>query len=165
MPLVYDELRQLAKRAMRRESAGHTLQPTALVHEVYLRLVDSKTVSWQNRAHFFGVAATLIRRILVEHARRRDAVKRGSGQTKISLDEAISFAEESDVNLIALDDALTDLAAVDLRQSRIVELRFFGGLNIEETAAVIDVSPRTVKREWSMAKAWLYGELKKGVVM
>jgi RNA polymerase sigma factor (TIGR02999 family) len=161
MPLVYDELRQIAARYLRREHPGHTLQTTALVHEAYLRLIDQKHVNWQNRAHFFGIAAQMMRRILVDHARGQRTDKRGGGATKLSLDEAIGLAEEREVDLVALDDALTNLAAMDAQQSRIVELRFFGGLTVEEVAEVIGVSPATVKREWSMAKAWLYRELGK----
>ncbi len=161
MPLVYNELRHLASRYLRRERAGHTLQTTALVHEAYLRLIDQNQVTWQNRAHFFGVAAQMMRRILVDHAREQHAEKRGGGAPRLSLDEAIGLAGERGVNLIALDDALSALAAIDPQQSRIVELRFFGGLTVEETAEVLGVSPATVKREWSMAKAWLYREISK----
>lgn len=161
MPLVYNELRHLASRYLRRERAGHTLQTTALVHEAYLRLIDQNQVTWQNRAHFFGVAAQMMRRILVDHAREQHAEKRGGGAPRLSLDEAIGLAGERGVNLIALDDALSALAAIDPQQSRIVELRFFGGLTVEETAEVLGVSPATVKREWSMAKAWLHREISK----
>jgi RNA polymerase sigma factor (TIGR02999 family) len=159
MPLVYSELRRLAGRYLRQERSNHTLESTALVHEAYLRLVDQKRVQWQNRAHFFGVASQLIRRILVDHARAHQAVKRGSGAFKLSLDEAVAEAEKRDLDLVALDDALNSLADLDPQQSRIVELRFFGGLSIEETAEVVHVSPATVKRDWSSAKAWLYREM------
>jgi RNA polymerase sigma factor (TIGR02999 family) len=160
MPLVYDELRRLAASYMRRERPDHTLQSTALVHEAYLRLVDQRSVKWQNRTHFFGVAAQLIRRLLVDHARTHQAAKRGAAY-KLSLDEAIDVPEQRDVSLLALDDALNTLAAMDPQQSRIVELRFFGGLSIEETAEVVGISPATVKRDWTLAKAWLYREMLK----
>ena len=159
MPLVYDELRRLADHYLRRERPDHTLQPTALVHEAYLHLIDQRRVDWQNRAHFFGVAAQLMRRILVDHARRHRASKRGGFQQKLTLDEAVDYSQPRDVDLIALDDALDALAQLDARQSRIVELRFFGGLTIEETAEALSVSPATVKAEWKMAKAWLRREI------
>jgi len=155
-PLVYGELRRLAGRYLRRERSDHTLQSTALVHEAYLRLVDQRNVQWQNRAHFFGVAAQLIRRILVDYARSHQTLKRGAGACKLSLDEAIGAPEKRDLNVVALDDALDDLAKIDPQQSRIVELRFFAGLSIEETAEVLKISPATVKRDWVVAKAWLY---------
>ena len=158
-PLVYDELRTLAGRYLRRERPDHTLQSTALVHEAYLRMVDQRQVRWQNRAHFFGVAAQIIRRILVDHARSHKAEKRGADAVKLSLDEAMAVPEERQVDLVALDDSLNSLASFDVQQGRIVELRFFGGLSIEETAAVLGVSPATVKRDWAMAKAWLYREI------
>jgi len=158
-PLVYAELRRLAGRYLRRERPGHTLQSTALVHEAYLRLVDQHSVQWQNRAHFFGVAAQLIRRILVDHARSHQAQKRGAAAVKLSLDEAIALPENQDLNLVALDEALEGLAKIDPQQSRIVELRFFTGLSIEETAEVLGISPATVKRDWTTAKAWLYRTL------
>jgi RNA polymerase sigma factor (TIGR02999 family) len=154
---VYDDLRRLAAKYMRNERGDHTLQATALVHEAYIRLVDWKNVSWQNRARFFAVAAQVMRKILVDNARAKNAGKRG-GQ-KNSLDEAVSFAEEKELNLIALDEALSNLEKLDTRQARIVELRFFGGLSIEETAYVLDVSATTVKREWTFAKAWFQREL------
>jgi RNA polymerase sigma factor (TIGR02999 family) len=154
---VYDDLRRLAAKYMHNERGDHTLQATALVHEAYIRLVDWKNVSWQNRAHFFAVAAQVMRKILVDNARAKNAGKRG-GQ-KISLDEAVSFAEEKELNLIALDEALLNLEKLDERQARIVELRFFGGLSIEETAYVLSVSETTVKREWTFAKAWFQREL------
>lgn len=159
MPLVYDELRRLADHYLRQERADHTLQPTALVHEAYLKLVDQTRVDWQNRAHFFGVAAQIMRRILVDHARRHRASKRGGFQQKLTLDEAVDYSQPRDVDLVALDDALNALAQLDARQSRIVELRFFGGLSIEETAEALGVSPATVKVDWSMAKAWLRREI------
>jgi RNA polymerase sigma factor (TIGR02999 family) len=159
LPLVYHELRRLAERHLRREAPGHTLQATALVHEAYLRLVDQQQVTWQSRAHFFGVAANLMRQILMQHARAKHAEKRGGQQRKLYLDEAGVIAAGQDLDLVALDDALNDLAAVAPRQSRVVELRFFGGLSVEETAAVLDISPATVKREWNMAKAWLHREI------
>lgn len=161
-PLVYAELRRLANRYLRRERPDHTLQSTALVHEAYLRLIDSNNVQWQNRAHFFAVSAQLIRHILIDHARARQAEKRGSGGLKLSLDEAIATPGEKDMDLVALDDALKDLAKIDPEQSRIVELRFFAGLSIEETAEVVGVSPATVKREWTTAKAWLAREISRG---
>ena len=154
---VYDDLRRLAAKYMRNERGDHTLQATALVHEAYIRLVDWKNVSWQNRARFFAVAAQVMRKILVDNARAKNAGKRG-GQ-KNSLEEAVSFAEEKELNLIALDEALSNLEKLDTRQARIVELRFFGGLSIEETAYVLDVSATTVKREWTFAKAWFQREL------
>ena len=160
LPLIYTELRSLAANYLRRERASHTLQPTALVHEAYLRLVNQTQVRWQNRAHFFGVAAQMMRRILVDHARHAHAEKRGSDATKISLDENIDVSGERAAELVALDDALKALAAIDEQKSRIVELRFFGGLSVEETAEVLGVSAPTVKRQWRMAKAWLYGQVK-----
>jgi RNA polymerase sigma factor (TIGR02999 family) len=163
MPLVYKELRRLSQAYLQGERPDHTLQATALVHEAYIRLVDWKNVSWQNRAHFFAVAAQVMRRILVDHARERNAEKRGGGTTKLSLDEAISFAQEKEVDLVALDDALQTLALLDDGQSRIVELRFFGGLTIEETAEALRISPATVKREWTLAKAWLHKTIVRGV--
>jgi RNA polymerase sigma factor (TIGR02999 family) len=156
MPLVYEELRRLAHQYMRRERPAHTLQTTALVNEVYFRLVDQKHVHWQNRAHFFAISAQLMRRILVDHARSHQYAKRGGGAYKVSLDEGAVVAQEQAADLIALDDALLSLAAIDERKSRIVELRFFGGLSVEETAETLKTSTRTVMREWSMAKAWLY---------
>lgn len=159
MPLVYDELRRLASGYMRRERPDHTLQATALVHEAYLRLVDQTQIDWRGRAHFFSIAARLMRQILVDHARERNADKRGGGMTKLALDDAVSFAQENEIDLIALDDALKTLANFDQQQSQIVELRFFGGLTIEETSEVLHVSPSTVKREWGLAKAWLRREV------
>jgi RNA polymerase sigma factor (TIGR02999 family) len=160
MPVVYDELRRLASNYLRRERAGHTLQPTALVNEAYLRLVDQRQARWQNRAQFFGVAAQLMRRILVDHARVRQAQKRGgSDQQQISLSHADRVAQKPDVDLLALHEALNELAAIDEQQARIVELRFFGGLTIEETAEVMGISHATVERDWTMARAWLRREL------
>ncbi|MDQ3625658.1 MAG: sigma-70 family RNA polymerase sigma factor [Verrucomicrobiota bacterium] len=155
MPLVYEELRQLARGYLQRERADHTLQATGLVHEAYLRLVDQKTTTWQNRAHFFGVAAQLMRRILVDHARRHRTEKRGGEWTKVEFDEALAPSASRTLDVIALDDALHDLAKLNPQHSQIVELRFFGGMTIEEVAEVLDVSPRTVQREWRMARAWL----------
>ncbi len=159
LPLIYDELRNLAANYLRRERRDHTLQPTALVHEAYLRLVDQRSVNWQNRAHFFGVAAQLMRRILVDHARAHNAEKRGHDFQKLSLDENIDKADERSAGLIALDDALKELAEIDEQKSRIVELRYFGGLTVEETAEVLGVTPVTIKRHWRMAKAWLHGRM------
>ena len=158
-PLVYSELRRLAQRFLRRERSDHTLQSTALVHEAFLRLIDQRSVQWQNRAHFFGVAAQLIRRILVDYARSRHTAKRGADAVKLSLDEALGVGESRDLDLVALDEALENLARLDPQQSRIVELRFFTGLSIEETAEVLGISPATVKRDWVTAKALLYREL------
>jgi len=160
-PLVYDELRRLARRYLRQERAGHPLQSTALVHEAYLKLVGQNHVRWQNRAHFFGIAAQMIRRILVDYARARGADKRGSGAEKLSLDEAIALPGGQDLDLIALDDALEGLARIDERQSRLVELRFFAGLTLEETAEVLQMSLATAKRDWVSAKAWLSREIKR----
>jgi RNA polymerase sigma factor (TIGR02999 family) len=165
LPVVYDELRQQAERYLRREQPGHTLQATALVNEAYLRLVDQTHVNWQNRAHFFGAAANLMRQILIQHARAKHADKRGGDAQKLYLDEVSGLADnlvkEQNLDLLALDDALNQLAAVAPQQSRVVELRFFGGLSIEETATVLGISPATVKREWNMAKAWLHREISK----
>jgi RNA polymerase sigma factor (TIGR02999 family) len=158
-PLVYSELRRLAARYLRKERSDHTLQSTALVHEAFIRLVDQRDVKWQNRAHFFGVAAQMIRRILVDHARGRQASKRGSGAPRLSLDEALATPERKDLDLIALDDALNSLGKIDPQQARIVELRFFTGLTVEETAEVLGISPATVKRDWVTAKAWLYRDI------
>lgn len=160
-PLVYAELRRLAHHYMSGEGGGghNTLQTTALVNEAYLRLVDWKNVQWQNRAHFFAVSAQMMRHILVDFARRRNFIKRGAGAAQISIDEAGSVALERPADLVALDEALAALAAFDPRKSRVVELRFFGGLSIEETAEVMKIAPATVKREWAKARAWLYAEL------
>lgn len=159
IPLVYEELRHQATRYLRRERPGHTLQTTALIHEAYLRLMDAGDVNWQSRAHFFAIAANLMRRVLVEHARRRDADKRGGSQVRVQLDEALAVADETDVDLLAIDEALDRLAAIDPQQARVVELRFFSGLSVEETAAALGVSPKTVKRDWSVARAWLRREI------
>ena len=158
-PVVYDELRRLAASYMRRERQDHTLQSTALVNEAYLKLVDQKNVVWQNRAHFFGIAAQMIRRILVDHARAHKAEKRGGGAGVLSLDEAIGVPEKRDIEILSLNDALTRLSELDPQQGRIVKLRFFTGLSIEETAEVVGVSPATVKREWAAARAWLFREI------
>jgi RNA polymerase sigma factor (TIGR02999 family) len=158
-PLVYEELRQQAARYLRRERPGHSLQATALINEAFLRLIDVKDVQWQSRAHFFGIAANLMRRILVDHARRRDAEKRGGPQVRLTLEDAFAVAREPDVDLLAIDEALNRLAAIDEQQARVVELRFFSGLSVEETAAALGVSPKTVKRDWSVARAWLRREI------
>ena len=160
LPLVYDELRKLAAGYLKNERPDHTLQPTALVHEAYLRLVDWETVSWQNRSHFFAVAAQVMRHILVDHARKKKAAMHGGNLQKIALDDAISFSKSKEIGLIDLDDALKDLAKLDDRQAKIVELRFFAGLTIEETAHALGVSTMTVSREWNFAKAWLFTRLK-----
>jgi RNA polymerase sigma factor (TIGR02999 family) len=155
LPLVNSELRNLAGRYMRRENPGHTLQTSALVNEAYLRLIDQKNVRWQNRAHFFGIAAQLMRRILIDHARSHHYAKRGGGALKVSLDEAAAITETCAVELLAVDEALEKLTAMDARKGRIVELRFFGGLSLDETAEVMGISSATVQREWRAAKAWL----------
>jgi RNA polymerase sigma factor (TIGR02999 family) len=159
VPQVYAELHRLAHHYMRGERPGHTLQTTALVNEAYLRLVDTRRIRWESRAHFLGVAAQAMRRVLVDAARARGARKRGGPSTPIPLDEVSLPAPERDTSLLALDDALTSFARVDARKSRVVELRYFGGLTIEETAAVLHVSPETVQRDWHVAKAWLLREL------
>ena len=161
IPLVHDELRRLASRYMRREGQGHTLQTSALVNEAYLRLVDQKNVKWQNRAHFFGVAAQLMRRILVDHARSRLRAKRGGGMQMVSLPDQLGVSNEVE-EVIALDDALKNLAEMDQRKSQIVEMKFFGGLSTEEVAEVLKVTTRTVEREWRKAKAWLHRAISKG---
>jgi RNA polymerase sigma factor (TIGR02999 family) len=161
LPVIYDELRKLAANYLRRERPDHTLQPTALVHEAYIRLVDQTRANWQNRAHFFGVAAQIMRRLLVDHARKHNAEKRGQAFQKLSLDENIDRAVDRTAELIALDDALKALAELDEQKARMVELRYFGGLSIEETADVLGVSPVTIKRHWRFAKAWLHGEMQK----
>src|SRR5712691_4840962 len=162
IPLVDAELRRLAHQYMRQERPDHTLQTTALVNEAYLRLIDQRHVHWQNRAHFFGIAAQLMRRILVDYARNRRYAKRGGGALRVSLGEAAMQSQEQAVELVALDEALHNLAAIDPRRSQVVELRFFGGLSIEETAEVIKISRNTVIRDWTMAKAWLFREISKG---
>jgi RNA polymerase sigma factor (TIGR02999 family) len=162
IPLVDRELNRLAHHYMRRERPGHTLQTTALVNEVYLKLVDQKHAHWKNRAHFFALSAQLMRRILVDHARKRKYAKRGGGAEKVTFDEVTAVLPERGKDLVAVDDALQRLASIDPRKSKVVELRFFGGLSVEETAEVLKVSPLTVKRDWSMAKAWLYNLLSNG---
>jgi RNA polymerase sigma factor (TIGR02999 family) len=162
VPLVYGELHRLARRYMAQERPGQTLQVTALVNEAYLRLVDSRQASWQNRAHFFAVCAQLMRRILVDRARSRRAQKRGIGAPALELDEALVVAQGRSTDLVALDDALKDLAALDPRKGQVVELRFFGGLSVEETAEVLKVSKETVMRDWKLAKSWLRRELSQG---
>jgi RNA polymerase sigma-70 factor, ECF subfamily len=160
-PLLYDELRRLAGNYMRRERGDHTLQPTALVHEAYLKLVQQRSIDWQGRAHFFGIAARVMRTILVDHARGHLRDKRGGGQRLVPIDEVLVFAPEQSAELVRLDQAVERLTKIDPRQGKIVELRFFGGLTVEQAADVLGISPKTVKRDWSMAKAWLHGELKK----
>ena len=159
MPAIYDELRRQAARYLRREQPGHTLQTTALIHEAYVRLVDQHNVQWQNRAHFFGIAAQMMRRILVDHARTKKRAKRGGSDIKVSLDDATVAVPGQNVDVVEIDEALSRLAKIDEQQSRVVELRFFSGLTVEETAEVMGISPATVKRDWSMAKAWLHREL------
>jgi RNA polymerase sigma-70 factor (ECF subfamily) len=163
IPLVHAELYRRAKRYMGRERRGHTLQTTALIHEVYLRLVDVQQVRWQNRAHFFAIAARLMRRILVDHARERRYQKRGGEARRVTLDEGLVVSPERDEDLVALDDALSALGEVDLRKSRVVELRFFGGLSVEETAEALEVSPETVRRDWRLARSWLLRRLSESV--
>ena len=163
MPLVYAELREIAERQFRRERAGHTLQPTAVVHEAYFRLVDQTRVTWKNRGHFFAIAAQAMRRILIDHARARKAEKRGGRDDRVTLDVGIASPEPADdIDLLALDEALVRLKELDEPQSRIVELRFFGGLSIEETAEAMETSPSSVKREFRSARAWLFRELGRG---
>jgi RNA polymerase sigma factor (TIGR02999 family) len=159
VPLVYDELRRLARYYLASQRSDHTLQSTAIVHEAYLRLAGRENVHWENRSHFFAVAAQLMRRILVDHARKRNAAKRGGAQLTLLVDEAVEPSSQRELDLVALDDALKALAELDERQSRIVELRFFGGLSIEDTSRLLEISPATVKREWSTARAWLYEEI------
>lgn len=160
VPLVYCELHRLAVHYMRNERKDHTLQPTALVHEAYLKLVNRQQANWQNKAHFFGVAAQVMRTILIDHARQRCRAKRGGvRQHKLSLDDVKFFSDERSDEVLALDESLRRLRAMDLRQSQIVELRVFGGLTVDEAAAVLGISPKTVKRDWAVARAWLYGEL------
>ena len=162
MPLVYDELRRLASRHLRHERPGHTLQTTALVHEAYLKLVDQKSANWLNRVQFFAVASQVMRHILVDYARSHNAAKRGGDYVRISLDGAMIVSKEKSGDLMVLDEALNKLETIDPQQSRVVEMRVFGGLSVEETAEALGVSPRTVKREWSMAKAWLHQQIKNG---
>lgn len=159
MPLVDKELHRLAHHYMRRENVGHTLQTTALVNEAFLKLIDQRHVHWKNRAHFFALSAQLMRRILVDHARSRQYAKRGGGAQRITLDEALVVSGEKGNDLVALDEALTRLTAIDPRKGKVVELRFFGGLSVEETAEALDISAVTVMREWGMAKAWLFNSL------
>jgi len=159
VPLVYQELRRIAVNRLRQELPNHTLQPTALVNEAYLRLIDQKNVNWQNRAQFFGLAAEMMRRILVNHALHRRAAKRGGGALRVSLEVAVNSFEPQDVNLVALDEALKQLAGIDPRKSQIVELKFFGGLTVEEIAEVLQVSSDTVERDWKLARAWLHLEI------
>src|SRR5690349_17568784 len=159
MPIVYEELRRQAARYLRKERPGHTLQTTALIHEAYVRLVDQHHVQWQNRAHFFGIAAQLMRRILVDHARTKKRVKRGGSDIRVSLADANIAVKGQDLDVVALDEALQRLAQIDEQQSRVVELRYFSGLTVEETAEVMGISKATVKRDWSVARAWLYREL------
>jgi RNA polymerase sigma factor (TIGR02999 family) len=159
LPLVNRELHRLAHHYMRRENAGHTLQTTALVNEAYLKLIDQRHVQWKNRAHFFALSAQLMRRILVDHARGRQYAKRGGGAQRISFDEALVVTPERGAGLVALDEALSKLTSIDPRKGKVVELRFFGGLSVEETAQALEISGVTVMREWSMAKAWLYNSL------
>ncbi len=161
LPIIYDELKRIAASYLRRERSDHTLQPTALVNEAYMKMVDITQVSWQNKAHFLGVAANQMRRILVDHARNHNALKRGGEFQILTLNEEIDKAEEQRADLIALDEALTELAEMDPVKAKIVELRYFGGLSTDETAEVLGVAPITVKRHWKMAKAWLYGKLVK----
>ena len=159
VPLVYDELRRLAHQHLQAERTGHSLQSTALVHEAYLRLVDRRPLQLENRAHFFAVASQLMRQILIDYARKHHAAKRGAKSLTLTLDEAIALPKQRNLPLVALDDAMNRLAALDARQCQIVELRFFGGLSIDETSQVLGVSPATVKREWTTARAWLYREM------
>ena len=161
LPLIYQELHRMARRHLGRERGGHTLQTTALVHEAYLRLIDQQEVGWQNRAHFFAIAAQMMRRILVDHARARHYQKRGGGAQRVSFDEALVVSNERAAEVVALDEALTSLAEFDPRKSQMVELRFFGGLSIEETAEVLGVSPGTVMRDWTLAKTWLQRAINK----
>lgn len=158
-PLIYDELKRVAANKLKNERSDHTLQPTALVHEAYLRLIEQNSVDWNNRVQFFGLAAEMMRRILTNHAVARNADKRGGAHLKIELDEAVVFATGRGVDLIALDEALTELGAVDPKQAQIVELRFYTGLKVDEIATLLDISDSTVKREWRLAKAWLYDRL------
>ena len=158
-PLVYDELHRMARRYMNRERKGHTLQTTALINEAYVRLVDQKHVHWANRAHFFAISAQIMRRILIDHARRHGYAKRGGGAEKVSLDETAIIADDPASDLLLLDEALSRLAEMDPRRSQVVELRYFGGLNNEEISGVLKISENTVTRDWNMARAWLYQEL------
>ena len=159
MPLIYAEFRQLASRALSRERPNHTLQSTALAHELYLKLIDQKRAQWRDREHFFAMASQIIRRILVDYARRLHAQRRGGLDTRITLDEALAPQQDRDLNLVELDNALEALSQIDSQQAKIIELRFFGGLSIEATGRILGVSPSTVNREWNLARAWLYREL------
>lgn len=161
LPVVYQELRRMAGNYLRQENPGHTLQPTALVHEAWLRLIDQERVDWRNRAQFFGVAAQMMRRILVDHAKARHREKRGGDAVKLSLDDMVNLSRERAAELLALDDALDELTGVDERKSRVVELRYFGGFSVEETAQILGVSPETVMRDWKLAKAWLYQQIRR----
>jgi RNA polymerase sigma factor (TIGR02999 family) len=158
-PLIYEELRRRAAHQLRRERRGHTLQATALVHEAFIRLAGQHTPEWRDRAHFYAIASRVMRQVLVDHARARHAKKRGDGATRLSLDEALLISQDHNRGLVALDDALTELAAQDERKARLVEIRFFGGLSIEDTAEVLGLSPATVKRHWSFARAWLHKQI------
>jgi RNA polymerase sigma-70 factor, ECF subfamily len=162
LPVVYQELRRMAGNYLRQENQGHTLQPTALVHEAWLRLIDQARVDWRNRAQFFGLAAQMMRRILVDHAKAKHREKRGGDTVKLSLDDVINLSQERAADLLALDGALDELARVDGRKSRVVELRYFGGFSVEETAQILGVSPETVMRDWKVAKAWLYQQIRRG---
>jgi RNA polymerase sigma factor (TIGR02999 family) len=162
IPLVYDELRRVARRARRREQPGHSLQTTGLIHEVYLKILGSKPLRWESRAHFFGLASRLMRQVLVDHARRKRSHKRGGAAARVTLDEALVACANPSPDLVTLDQALRALAALDERKGKVVELRFFGGLDVAETAQVLHVSPQTVKRDWRLAKVWLYRELRGG---
>jgi RNA polymerase sigma-70 factor, ECF subfamily len=164
LPIVYKELRRMAGNYLRQENPGHTLQPTALVHEAWLRLIDQTRVDWRNRAQFFGVAAQMMRRILVDHAKAKHREKRGGDAVKLSLDDAINISQERAADLLALDDALDELRLIDGRKSRVVELRYFGGFGVEETAQILEVSSETVMRDWKMAKAWLYQQIRREAV-
>jgi RNA polymerase sigma factor (TIGR02999 family) len=162
VPLVYNELRRIARRCLSGQRSDHTLQPTALVHEAYLRLVRYDAIDWRDRAHFFALAAQIMRQILVDHARKQTAIKRGGNAVTIVVDESSAIAKQTSHDLLALDDALKQLASLDPRQSQIVELRFFGGLSIEETAQAVNISPATTKREWATARLWLLNEMNSG---
>lgn len=162
LPVIYHELRALAQRRLAAERADHTLQATALVHEAYMKLIDQREVRWQNRAHFFGVAALAMRRILVNHAKSKGRIKRGGAGRKVELTDAAAVSNEPDLDIIALDEAMKRLALVDERAARVVELRFFGGMNVEETAEALGIAPATVKRDWTIARAWLLREIQKG---
>jgi RNA polymerase sigma-70 factor, ECF subfamily len=161
-PLVYDEIRRIAHRFMQRERAGHTLQTTALVNEAYVRLLGQQNVDWNSRSHFFAVAAQVMRHVLVDHARRRNYLKRGGAQQQVPIDDVVLMSNERASELIALDEALDQLAQIDHRKARVVALRYFGGLSLEETASVLEISPMTVRREWRAAKAWLFNAVRKG---